>query len=465
MVVFILISTVNDIIKQLNIMVYFNIVSFSVLSGSGTIISPSLHDLDIIEELCKDMPPNQKPYNVMFMNSLYKRNTPLYAKEIKNPYDFESYQWLDIKRKKDIDIEVMAFSIINCCSIIERLITNQIQLENNQFVAFILFKTALHQAEFIKKYLKIGDIYYCGEDVSHDAAKEFHIQIASKNPESTSQLCVLRAFTALNYINNYNLPYMKFNENKFDEDISLIAPLYSIVLGNIEEIKSRELANIGLCITQIYVNSDILSKASFKVLDGICTVLKKRIDENGAITRTKSDIEKSSTYTLCNCLNLLSQLYYMFGDKACYQACTKIYHRLDSTWNREHNIFIIKDSNKQLFSIKDISSIIAALLSFYYIVDDSKLKKQIEGQIKDFYEISLVRSKIFVNQTHPIIQQNIIECLTSIEAVKDTAPIFNKAFEYKISKAKFYCDSDVFRADYVMSSCSLLFNNISIYCT
>lgn len=464
MVVYRLITAVKDIIRQLDIMVYFNVISFSVLSGSGTIVSPSLHDLDIIEELCKNMPPNQRPYNVMFMNSLYKKNIPIYAKDIKNPYDLESYQWLDMKREKSIDIEVMAASIISCCSIIEKLITSQLQLENNQFTAFILFKTALHQAKFIERYLKIGDIFYSGEDVSPDNAEELHIQITPKKPDSISQLYVLQAFTALNRLNSYNIPFMQYNENEFCEDMSLLAPIYDIVLKNIKEIKSRELANIGLCTSRIYVNCDTPSKTTYRVLDRIGAELLKRINENGELARTESDIEKSSIGTLCNCLNLLSQLYYMFGDKAYYYACIKIYQMLDSIWDREHCIFILKDSNKQLFSIKDISSILSSLLSFYCIADDPKLAKQIEEQIKGFYEKALIKSHIFINQIHPIIQQNIIDAFPSIEAIKDTAPVFNKSFEYKVSKAKFYCDADVFRADYVLPSCCLLLNNISNCC-
>lgn len=464
MVVFILISTVKAITRQLDMMVYLNVISFSVLSGSGTTVLPSLHDLDTIEELCKDMPPNQKPYNVMFMNSLYKRNVPFYAREIKNPYDFESYQWVNIKRKKDIDIKVMASSIISCCSIIERLITSQLQLENNQFIAFILYKTAMQQAEFIKKHLKIGDIYYCGEDVSPDAAKELHIQIAAKKPDSISQLFVLQAFAALNRLNAYNIPFMQFSKNKFSEDISLLDPLYSIILSNIKAIKSRELANIGLCIINIYINSDTPSIAAFRVLDRIGTELHKRIKDNGEIKRTDSDIEKSSAATLCNCLNLLSQLYYMFGDKAYYNACIKMYSSLDSVWNSEHNIFILKDSNKQSFSIKDISAIIAALLSFYRIAFDSGLAKHLEDQIKGFYDKALVKSRIFINQIHPILQQNIFDSFSSAEGSKDIAPVFYKAFKYKVSKAKFYCDADIFRADYVLHSCCLLLSSISNYC-
>jgi hypothetical protein len=49
----------------------------------------------------------------------------------------------------------------------------------------------------------------------------------------------------------------------------------------------------------------------------------------------------------------------------------------------------------------------------------------------------------------------------SQESDKSWAPVFNKAFEYKLSKNKYYCDADVFRADYVMPACAMLLNSIN----
>jgi hypothetical protein len=43
MVVFSLSNDIRSIVEQLNIMLYLNVLSFSVLSGSGTSVSPSLH--------------------------------------------------------------------------------------------------------------------------------------------------------------------------------------------------------------------------------------------------------------------------------------------------------------------------------------------------------------------------------------------------------------------------------------
>lgn len=454
---------IKNILDQLNIMSYLNVLSFSVLSGSGTSVSPSLHDLDVIEELCKDMPPNQRPYNIFFMDSLYKRNAPIYAKKIDNPYNFESYQWLDRKRKETIDIEVMACSIICCCSLIERLITNQIILENNQFIAYILFKTALHQTKFIKHHLKIGELYYSGEDISENS-KELHIQIAPKEPDIVSQLSVLHAFAALKRLGNYNIPYMQLKHDEFEEDLDLRHPLYADILKHISDIKSRDLVNIGLSIIGIYVSDNASCKAAYNALGKIGSELINRLSENGEITRTGADILESSSVTLFNSLNFLSQLYYMFGGKSLYHACSKIYNKLNDSWDKKHGIFKLKDSNKQSYSIKDISSAIAALLSFNCILSDSKMIELLEEQVKGMYETGFIKSHIFNGQHQPILQQFIMDLPASEEPVENTAPVFYKAFEYKLSKGKFYCDADVFRADYVMYACCLLLNNISNYC-
>lgn len=456
-------SVIRNIVEQLDIMSYLNVLSFSVLSGCGTSISPSLNDLDMIEELCKDMSPNQMPYNVFFMNGLYSRGVPIYSEETENPYNLEGYQWLNKKSKKTIDIEVMACSIICCCSLIEKLMTNQIQPENSQFITFMLFMTALQQGKFIKRHLKIGDLYYSGEDNSENS-KDLHIQITSKDPDRVSQFLTLQAFTALKRLGNFNVPYLYIKNGEFEEDLELLHPLYDEMLEHISEIKSKDLASIGLCIAGIYVSGDQPCKTAYNTLERIGSELLKRLGENGEVARSGSDAMGSSAATLFNCLNLLSQIYYMFGNKTYFHGCTKIYNRLNSFWDKEHGIFKFKDSNKQSYSIKDISAGIAALLSFYAALPDSKFIEPLEEQIKGLFDTAFVKSHIFSGQCRPILEQQFMSLPVYEEAVPNTAPVFKKAFEYKINKGKFYCDADVFRADYVLTACRLLLNNISSYC-
>jgi hypothetical protein len=49
----------------------------------------------------------------------------------------------------------------------------------------------------------------------------------------------------------------------------------------------------------------------------------------------------------------------------------------------------------------------------------------------------------------------------AIKCDKAWAPVFNKAFEYKISKKKYYGDADIFRADYVLPASAILINCIN----
>lgn len=460
MVVFAVNNIIRNIVEQLDIMSYLNVMSFSVLSGCGTSIVPSLNELDIIEELCKDMSPNQMPYNVFFMNSLHGRCLPIYAVEAENPYNLEGYKWIDKKRKADIDIEVMASSIICCCSLAERLLTNQIQLENNPFIAYLLFSNALHQGRFIRHHLKVGDLYYSGEDVSEDK-NEPHMQIASKNPDRLSQFLVLQAFTMLRRLGSCGIPYMHMKNGEFEEDLDLLHPLYRDVAQHISEIKSRDLANLGLCIAGIYANGDSPCELAYKTLDGICSELQKRLNDNGGIVRSASDNLESSPATLFNTMNLLSQAHYMFDGKAHMHTCLKIYSRLNSFWDNEHGIFKFKDSNKQSLSIRDISASISSLLALYTAASDTKLIEHLESQIKALFETTFLKSKILNGQSRPILQEHALELPDFQENDPSNAPVFNKAFEYKISKGKFYCEADTFRSDYVLTSCRMLLTNIS----
>ncbi|MDF2521480.1 MAG: hypothetical protein K0R84_2108 [Clostridia bacterium] len=464
MVVYILSNDVKEILTKLDMMSYLNIMSFSVLSGSGISVSPSLHDLDIIEELCRYMPPNQRPYNISFMSGLFKRSMPVNSRETDNPYNFEGYQWLDKRQKKVINVEVQACSISSCCSIIEKLITYRIDVENPQFIAFLLFKTALYQARFIKEHLRVGDIYYSGEAVAAGDQRKPDIQVSADEPDIMSQLAVMRAFTDLKRISSYNISFMTIDAAEFDEDLELLPHFCKNIIEHLPDIKSRELINIGLCIANIYVNTVSPNKTIYTALSKIGSELLKRINENGMIARTISDVEESSLRTSFNCLNLLSELYYMFSNKDYLQACMKIYSKLDEAWDKDHCIFKLKDRSKQTYTIKDVSAIISALLSFCCVAPNPKLSDSITARIKGFYDTAFAKSPIFVGQNRPILQQSLLKLDNSIEVEKEAAPVFNKSFDYKISKGKYYSEADIFRADYVLPACCLLLNNISNYC-
>lgn len=436
-------------------------MSYSVLSGCGNCSSPGRKDVKEMDSILEALPLDKRPHNIYFTDSLYKKCMPQYQVDIENPYNFDNFKWTSKKSKKIIDIEVMANSIISCCNLIERLLTFDLQLENPNFIIYILYKTAINQAIFINKYLKIGNVFYNGEDVAEVDIKELHIQIASDNPSRISQFAVFHAISALIEISNYDLQFFNYPIEELSENLNILPGLLANSTENIEESSTKELSQIGLHLTEIYKKSgcsiDIIHKFLHKITKELC----QRTKSNGKVQRYKDSEEISSPSTTANCLNLLSQLAYMFSSKSSYEASHHIYQDILGTWDEKSRIFKIKSSNKQRYSIRDLAAIIAALFSYSRILQDTNQKEDLEKQIISFTETTLLKSYLFNGQSSPILQQNKMKLYDSLESEKRWAPVFNKAFEYKLSKNKYYCDADIFRADYVIPACAMMLSCIN----
>jgi hypothetical protein len=436
-------------------------MSYSVLSGCGNCSIPDVKDIDELEPLLYAIPFEQRPYNIYFTNSLFKKCMPQYEIDIENPYNFNSFRWTDRKRKKHIDIDVMANSIIACCNLIERLLTFDLQLENPNLIVYILYKTASNQAQFIRKYLKVGNIFYNGEDSAEQDSKELHIQITADSPDIVSQFAVFHAYSALLQLNSYNLCFLSSNEEEILVDINILPSLLTSFVEDIEQRSSKELSLIGLHLTEIYKTSQHHTDTTRKVLNNIAKELCRRTSADGVLQRNKDSEEIASTTTTTNSLNLLSQLAYMFASKSYYETSHKIYENFSTNWNNEGKLFKTKNSNKQRYSIKDVAAITAALFSFLRIVHDINLKEILQRQIIGFTETTLIKSGIFNGQYYPILQHNKMEHHEDLVGDTLWTPVFNKGFEYKISKRKYYCDADVFRADYVLPACVIILSSIN----
>lgn len=450
-----------DIKKQMNSIIYLNQMSYSVLSGCGNSSTPNRRDKEEIDSILEDIPQDKRPYNIYFTDSLYKRCMPQYQIDIEDPYNFNDFKWISKKSKKIIDIEVMANSIIVCCSLIERLLTFDLQLENPKFIVYILHKTATNQALFINKYLKIGNVFYNGEDVTEEDSEELHIQISSDNPNRVSQFAVIHAISALIQISNYDLQFFNYPTETLIVDLNILPGLLDDLSEGIEEFSTKALSQIGLHLTEIYkksgYNIDIIHKFLHKISKELC----QRTKSDGKVQRKKDSEEIASPSTTANCLNLLSQFAYMFSSKSSYEASCIIYQNLLTTWDDKYKVFKIKNSNKQSYSISDLSSIIAALFSYLRIIQGVSQNEDLVKQIKSFTETTLLKSRLFNGQYYPMLQENIMNLNEALEGEKLWAPVFNKSFEYKLSKNKYYCDADVFRADYVVPACAMLIDCIN----
>ena len=356
----------------------------------------------------------------------------------------------------------MASSIISCCRLAEMILTCELNVANPQFIAYILIKTAQNQAAFINRHLKVGDLFYAGEDVTPEDALEPQLQIASKNPDLLSQFAVLHAFTELIKLNSYHVFSSGFSIEEFESCMSLLQGHLIQLDMKMESLSSRDLSLLGLHLLDIYKSSDVHWELCRNPIIQLARVLIHRVTSSGNIQRNHHSEEISSPYTTANCLNFLAQSAYVLNSKSCYKAANSIYERFNNLWDSKHGIFLMKDSNKQSLNFKDISSILAALLSFRLLSSDKNKKKSFDVQIAAFFEACFVRSGIFNGQSSPILQTELLLHHKDIKPDPKWAPVFNKGFEYKLSKGKYYCEADVFRADYILPACVILLGALNI---
>jgi hypothetical protein len=469
MVVLILENSAVDIKRKINSMIYLNVLSYSVLSGCGNVSMLRSAENDDINDLLVDIPTGQRPFNIFITKSLYKKGLPQYVQVVDNPYDFSSYKWVNDKQKKQIEIDVMASSIIASCNLIERILTFDLELENPDFVVYILFKTAMKQAKFILKYQKVGNKYYNVEDLSAGPEDREHIEITSNNPKPHTQFAVMHAFSSLAQLGSYNIRYLNYDNYDISAELDSLPKLLVSFMEQIDHYSTKELSLIGLHLTDMQINSQYCKDAITKALKMLAKELCNRVNHEGGLADTRrSDIdtidtteESTSPFTLISSLNLLSQLTYILSSKSCNEASHKLYKQLSPSWDKEGKIFRLKDSNKQSYKIKLIAAIIGALYSFSKIEHPHEKSLEINIQIAYFVETALVKSRIFNGQCYPILQSSKVEAVNDVDSEIPWAPVFNKAFEYKISKRKFYSEADVFRADDIMPACVVMLTSIN----
>jgi hypothetical protein len=450
-----------DIKAQLNHMLYLNIMSYSVLSGCGTYSMPQHWDIELIEQFLDPIDTEKRPYNISFLNSLYKKALPQYKGEIENPYNWEFFKWVDKKQKRTIDPEVMASSVISCCHLAEKLLLCELNIDHPRFITYILLKTAHNQASFVIKHLKAGELFYSGEHVSQEDGMEAELQISSKSPDLLSQFAVFHAFAELIRLSSYNVFPSGFSLEEFDSCMELFPNHLFLLDREMEDISSRDLALLGLHLAGIYKSGDMYWEPCRKTLIQLARTLIHRVTSSGQVHRTHHSEETSSPYTSANCLNFLSQAAYILNSKSCTKAAASIYQKYCKLWESKHKLFLMKDSNKQSYNFKDISSILAALFSFQLIATEKSVKKQVHSQVSGFFEAGYIKSGIFNGQSSGILQPQLQLHNKHIKGDPKWAPVFNKGFEYKLSKEKYYCEADVFRADYILPACVILLGSIS----
>ena len=445
-----------DIISQCNSIAYLNVMSFCLLSGCGNIEMPNDHELSIIYKLLKNTEDSKMPKNITFLSSLYKRALPVYEKIPESFYDFREFRWNSKKVNKEISVNILSYSICCMTALIPIILSNDFKLENKEFISYCLGINSIKQANFLIDFLRLDDFYYNGKDIGDNPYGEYKILINTENPSLKTQFLAAEALSSVLKLINSNSIYDCYPISKYEKGMALIPIICDNVMDSINRISSRELSTICLSLFSIYNNTTLFSKEVYNTLNCIALELCERVQSGGDIARSSDDTENSSFNTLCKCLNCLVRLHEINSLNEYERSYMKLYDRIDSYWDNNIGLFITTSKNKQRFSIKDICCILSALKAFRNAQTDPDLFMHSDRQLSAFYSSAVINSKIFNNQFYPILQHEKTELPGIGTADKNTAPVFSKFFQIKINKRKYYCEPDVFQAEYVLLGCKYL---------
>lgn len=445
-----------DIAKQCNTMAYLNVISFCLLSGCGSIELPNEQELGQIYKLLKGTSNSKMPKNITFMSSLYKKCSPAYAVIPEIPYDFKSFCWVNKKTKRLIEPNVLAHSISTMTALIPIILNEEIKVDNREFIAYCLGINSMKQARFLVDFLKLGDFYYSGEDTGDNVYGEYKIVINNENPDIRTQFFAAEAISSVLKMIGQNELYPEEQVPKLEKCLAILPIICENVVGNINDISSRDLSVIGLSLLSTLKNTDMHGEIAYNTVNSIGFELCERLVQTGDISRDISEDSFSSFVTLCNCMNFLIKLH-EFNDIIIYKTSyLKLYDRIDSYWDSKSSLFLTSDKKKQKYSFKEVSALFSALRALRSCLTDADLFMHVDRQLSCFYSSAFISSKLFNNQFYPILQEDKPELHNLGSSEKNRAPVFSENFEVKAGKKKYYGKPGVFQAEDILLGCKYL---------
>ena len=445
-----------DIKKQCITMSYLNVISFCLLSGCGNIELPDEQELSQVYKLLKGTDSKKAPKNIAFMASLYKRCMPVYAEVPASPYDFKGFYWSDKKVKKEIEPDVLAFSIICMTALAAAVLDGEIKPDKKDFIAYCLGVSSVKQACFLADFLRFGDFFYSGKDNSDSAYGECSISIDNENPDLRTQFHVVEAISSLMSLLSRGNSFPKEQVPKLEKCIGIFPVICENAIENINDISSRELSLIGLSLLKTLEYNGTYRQTAYTTVNKIGCELCERMEKSGDISRNISDDNSSSFVTLCNSLNCLARLHDINPVTLYSDGCLRLYDRIDSYWDESSGLFLTSVKKKQKNNFKDIAAVICALDCLRCSLTDPDLFMHVDRQLSAFYGSAIIRSKLFNGQFYPILQENKMELHNLSASYKTNAPVFTGYFEVKPDKKKFSCEPGVFEAEDILSGCRYL---------
>lgn len=431
----------ESVTKYLEYMAYLNTISFCLLSGCG--ITKSIMDRKSI-------------YSDITINlALYKKAVPQYQDKPADFYNFNTYLWKDKKVKRTISPLAQALSIISMNLAARKILDGSISIKNGEEIAYYLAYTSVAQLNFMYENLSRENLLY---PYKHkvDVLGNETMEIDDMNLDLLPQYYACEAAALTQDLINNTKYYLKLSPESKNAINNLLPDLCHIAKKDALYTSSRALCQICDSLINIYEYTDFSKALVYDAINVLGQELSERITSKGEILRVPDDTKISSFFTILMSLSTLSRLYLLCGFPNYLTNAITLYKVLRQYWNEDEGLYIKSEDNSIEYSIKEIGGIFSSLKNFRKCAEGSYIY-DLDRMMSASFKNMILKSGIFINQSYPILDDEIINLPQTINTSKKSPPVFLERIEYKRSKDKFKVINEFFNAEHSLWTCRLLF--------
>ncbi|KPU45945.1 hypothetical protein OXPF_04130 [Oxobacter pfennigii] len=418
------------------------------------------------------------PENAILLRAVYKKGNPSFSNAYNgNRNDYQNYLWDDTGFKKTITPVSQSYLIINELMLAKYLVKdidedfeNTDNIKDRKATALLLLNSALLQADFLCEHMRNQSrLFVSKNDKTEKPYGEPILEETDKPPTISEQAIVLEAFSLLaNTLDNEKYPeFLNLDlSQKYLKNAQEIYTMFKDSPGDIYGAKSKELCNIiSSCLeySKTNVSSEILDYATTLAIE-----LESRVDMSGNLMRYAYEDSLTSNSSSFVAVKALIQAYALTGIYKFLSCAQLLYKKLNLLWDKSNYLFLLDDSDKYKYTLRDIGSVLGGINAIRLFGDDH-YKEDAKEKLINFFNTSINLSGILLSTapvpgaeeyegylSHARSDSNAVSiedfASPNIPQALDVsmAPVFGKKFTFKPKKKKFTINSQSFYSDYAL---------------
>jgi len=290
----------------------------------------------------------------------------------------------DSSKDETINIKNQALLIINEILLGEFLFNNSVfynSKESNieeKLLSIILIHSSLTRLSYIIDKLMNEEGYF----VSHEGSSFFDYE------DQGYVLLALQRLYEMLYEKNFKIYFPKIKEQSVYKN-AIEKLIYNLKLDeeNILSLETIRLCDLVSSISQ--VNSDRENSSLKYLITSIGDELVSREFYNGYISKYRLDNKPASLETHFRAIDALMNAYNYTELLIFYDTAKFIYENLNALWDKDLQLYRLKNSNKVKYTSKNISYIISALYKLIASSNDIEEYNPLVAQLEGFFRVSL----------------------------------------------------------------------------